>query len=55
MSRLATYVTHLAVLIGLILAAAATAYVIRVLRDRRTQQVNVAKDRPPADQVSSTE
>jgi hypothetical protein len=49
------YGLHLAVLVGLIAAAAAAAYFVRVLRDRRAQQLSDANDRPPADQVSTTE
>jgi hypothetical protein len=52
------YVGHLAAIGGLIAAAAATAYAVRVLRDRAgapAQLSSATNVRPPEDQISPTE
>ena len=46
------YAAHLAVVVGIIVAITALAYVVRVWRDQRASS---AKVRPPADQISTTE
>lgn len=48
------YSAHLTVLLSIVAGAAAMAYVLRVLRDRR-QDRNPANDRPATDQTSPTE